>query len=149
MFPMSIKLFTRNILRDVWRTSRALWLKFKYWRTICRLRKVYGKRKIVVAFCVSDIAKWKSQVLYDKLAQTKTYRPIIFVYPYDPDFHRKDSTIELLLEEKVRFFVAKKMEVINVWDSDSNQCVIPHDSRPDIILYQQPWDTPHPFPLPS
>ena len=149
MFPMSIKSFTRNILRDVWRTSRALWLKFKYWRTICRLRKVYGKRKIVVAFCVSEISKWKSQILYEQLAQTDTYHPIIFVYPSPVDFKHKDSSVDALVEEKYRFFENKEMDVINVWDGDSNQCVIPHESRPDIIFYQQPWDTPHPFPLPS
>lgn len=127
----------------------ALLLKYKYWRTICRLRKVYGKRKIVVAFCVSDIAKWKSQAMYEQLAQTGTYRPIIFVYPYAPDFQRNDSTIKEILGNKVRFFSNKKMEVVNVWDSNSKQCVIPEDFRPDIVFYQQPWDTPEPFPLPS
>ena len=126
----------------------ALLLKYKYWCTICRLRKVYGKRKIVVAFCVSDIAKWKSQFLFDQLARTETYRPVIFVYPYDPDFQCKDSTIEELLLTKINFFKEKGMEVVNVWDSDSNKCVIPEDTRPDIVFYQQPWDTP-PFPTPS
>ena len=148
-YIMSIKSFTKNILRDVLRTSHALWLKFKYWRTICRLKRVYGKRKIVVAFCVSDIAKWKSQVLYDQLTQTNTYRPVIFVYPYAPDFQCKDSTIESRLDEMSRFFTNKGMNVVNVWDTASNQCVIPEDLRPDIIFYQQPWDTPNPFPLPT
>ena len=125
----------------------ALLLKYKYWRTICRLRKVYGKRTIVVAFCVSEIAKWKSQSLYDQLAQTETYCPVIFVYPSPLEFDSKDTTIESFLEKKINFFKAKGMEVINVWDSSSHRCVIPETSRPDIVFYQQPWDTP-PFPTP-
>ena len=146
---MSIKSFTRNILRDVWRTSRTLWLKFKYWLTICRLRRVYGKRKIVVAFCVSELSKWKSQILYDQLAQTDIYHPVIFVYPSPVDFKHKDSNVNAFVEEKSLFFKNRKMDVVNIWDSVSNQCVIPHESRPDVIFYQQPWDTPDPFPLPS
>lgn len=126
----------------------ALLLKYKYWRTISQLRKVYSKRKIVVAFCVSDIAKWKSQFLFDQLARTETYRPVIFIYPYAPDFQCKGSTIEELLLTKINFFKAKGMEVVNVWDGSSNKCVIPEDYRPDIVFYQQPWDIP-PFPTPS
>lgn len=125
----------------------ALLLKYKYWRTICRLRKVYGKRKIVVAFCVSEIAKWKSQSLYDQLSLTDTYHPVIFVYPSPLDFNRKESTIDSLLQEKISLFAEKGMNVVDVWDSASMQCVIPEDSRPDIVFYQQPWDTP-PFPTP-
>ncbi len=126
----------------------ALLLKYKYWRTICRLRKVYGKRKIVVAFCVSEIAKWKSQFLYDRLSQTDTYRPVILVYPSPLDFNRKESDVNSLLQDKIKFFAEKGMYVVNVWDCASMQCVIPEDARPDIVFYQQPWDTP-PFPTPS
>lgn len=150
---MSIKSVVRNIIlrvipQNLRRTCSAFLLRFKYWRTISRLRTVYGKRKIVVAFCVSEIAKWKSQSLYDQLAQTETYCPVIFVYPSPLEFDSKDTTIESFLERKIDFFKAKGMEVVNVWDSASNKCVIPEVSRPDIVFYQQPWDTP-PFPTPS
>lgn len=125
----------------------ALLLKYKYWRTICRLRKVYGKCKIVVAFCVSEIAKWKSQSLYDQLSQTDTYHPVIFVYPSPLELLNNSSCIDSLLAEKIRFFTDRGMDVINVWDSTSNRCVIPKVSCPDIVFYQQPWDIP-PFPTP-
>lgn len=129
-------------------TLRALWLKFRYLRTICRLRMIYGKRKIIVAFCVSEISKWKSQTLYDQLAHTDVYHPVIFVYPSPLDI-KQETKIDTLVEEKYRFFADKKMNVVNVWNNVFNQCVIEHESRPDILFYQQPWDTPYPFPLPS
>lgn len=141
-------IFHKIISQDLREYSFALLLKYKYWRTICRLRKVYGKRKIVVAFCVSEITKWKSQSLYAQLAQIETYRPVIFVYPSPLDFNSKDVSVESLLENKIKFFRTKGMAVVNVWDSSSNRCVIPETSRPDIVFYQQPWDTP-PFPTPS
>lgn len=145
----TIKSFFHKITTKAFREyCFALLLKYKYWRIICRLRKVYGKRKIIVAFCVSEIAKWKSQTLYDQLVQTETYRPLIFVYPSLLEIDSKDTTIDSFLERKIDFFKAKGMEVVNVWDSFSNKCVIPEVSRPDIVFYQQPWDTP-PFPTPS
>lgn len=148
---MSIKSIAKSIIHriasDIYGCCTALLLKCKYWRTKCRLRKVYGKRKIVVAFCISEIAKWKSQSLYDLLEKTGAYHPVIFVYPSSLDFNNRDSTVETLLERKMSFFAEKGMAVINVWDCNSNQCVIPKTARPDIVFYQQPWDTP-PFPTP-
>lgn len=150
---MSIKSVVRNIIlgvisQNLRRTCSAFLLRFKYWRTILKLRRVFGKRKIVVAFCVSEIAKWKSQSLYDQLCQTEVYHPVIFVYLSPLDVNGKKEDVDSLLEEKINFFAEKGMDVVNVWDSASNKCVIPEDYRPDIVFYQQPWDTPNPFPLP-
>lgn len=150
---MSIKSVVRNIIlrvipQNLRRTCSAFLLRFKYWHTILKLRRVFGKRKIVVAFCVSEIAKWKSQFLYEQLERTETYCPVVFIYPSSLDFDSKDTPIETLLERKNSFFAEKSMTVINVWDSVSMQCVIPEKYRPDIVFYQQPWDTPNPFPLP-
>lgn len=72
---MSVIFILTSILRDIKKTSQAQLLKFKYSRTMCRLRKAYGSRKIIVAFCVSEIAKWKSQSFYDKLELSDAYRP--------------------------------------------------------------------------
>lgn len=148
---MGIKVFIKSIYCDLKKTAKAQLLKFKYWRTLCRLRKDFGCRKIVVAFCVSEIAKWKAQSLYDRLKGTDDYRPIVFVYLSPLELNREASDIDLLLEEKVKYFQNKGMEVLNIWESTTMTCVIPDDSRPDIIFYQQPWDVSplHPFPSPS
>ena len=127
----------------------ALKLRLRYHCTLRRLRRVYGKRKLVVAFCVSDVAKWKSQSLYEQLALTDTYQPIIFVYPSPFELDSARTEVASLVDDKKRFFADKGMHVISVWDSSSCRCVIPPASRPDILFYQQPWDTPEPFPLPS
>ena len=148
---MDIKTIKKNYkacLRKIRMIRQALLLKCKYFRTIHRLRKVYGKRKIFVAFSVSEIAKWKSQSLYDRLEQSAEYTPIIFVYPSPMEFNIEGVNIDALLKEKVSFFRNKNMRVLNIWDSVSQKCIIPTDCRPDIIFYQQPWDTPL-FPLPT
>lgn len=144
---MSIKSSVLSLLRDIKWTLRALILKVKYQRVISRLRKEYGHRKIVVAFCVSEIAKWKSQKMYEKFQNSDKFHPIIFTYPSFIEIEGGMSAVEASIREKNSFFTDKKMNVINVWDTEYNQCVIPNESRPDIIFYQQPWDTP-PFPLP-
>lgn len=150
---MSLKSFLKAIILKVLPQSLhgygfALLLRLKYVRTICRLRRNYGRRKIVVAFCVSEISKWKSQILYDRLAQTNTYQPVVFVYPSPLDFGHKEFSVEALLDEKYAFFADKDMDVVKTWDVVSNQCILPEEAQPDIIFYQQPWDIP-PFPSPS
>lgn len=145
----SLKYLSRKVLPEDFRVSCfTSLLRFKYKSTIFRLRRVYGRRKIIVAFCVSEIAKWKSQILYDRLANTDNYYPVIFVYPSPLDFGRKEFTLETLLHEKLVYFTNKGMNVVNIWNDVSNQCVIPEESQPDIVFYQQPWDIP-PFPSPS
>ena len=137
----------KSILLDVGRTIKAQILKLKYKKTLLRLRYNYGNRKIVVAFCVSEIAKWKCQSLYDCLEKSERFLPLVYVYPSPLDFNNDSASIGSLLNEKINFFEAKKMQVINVWDTETNKCIIPKSRYADIIFYQQPWDTP-PFPLP-
>ncbi len=144
---MTITNFIKACLRKIGVIDQWILLKLriKYFITLQRLKKAYGKRKIVVAFCVSEVAKWKAQSLYDKLERTEEYTPVIYAYPSPLDFEQ-DVSAELLLEEKIAFFKEKNMRVVSVWDSTAQKCVVPQP-RPDIIFYQQPWDTP-PFPLP-
>lgn len=144
---MSIRKYIKSVLLDIYRTIQALSLKYRYRRNIARLRTVYGTRKIIVAFGVSEVAKWKSQSLYDNLRVTDIYSPIIYVYPSPLESNMKSHEIETSLQSKVSFFKMKNMDVINIWDNVSNKCVIPHNLQPDIIFYQQPWDIP-PFPSP-
>lgn len=136
------------ILSNIKKIVKANLLKFKYWCLIRKLKKESARRKIVVAFCVSEIAKWKSQSLYDRLKETSNYRPVIFIYPSPLDFNNRMSNMHSLLEEKYNYFVSKGMEVVNVWDNTTQKCIIPNNSRPDILFYQQPWDVYNPFPAP-
>lgn len=132
----------KSIIRDILKSARTLLLKFKYQRSLGRIRKKYGNDKIIVAFCVSEIAKWKSQSLYDCLCQSDKYRPVIYIYPSPLDCNDKSANIELSLEEKINYFKSRKMDILNIWDNDTKQCKLPCDSYPDIIFYQQPWDIP-------
>lgn len=136
----------RPIIRDIRRTTKAQILKLKYKRTLSRLRKKYGNQKIDVAFCVSEIAKWKCQSLYDRLAETDKYNPIIFICPTYMESLQEYSKIEPTLKEKIDFFRKKKMNVVGIWDKLENNCIISEELKPDIIFYQQPWDIP---PIPS
>ena len=121
-FIISLKSFIRFILLDIRRSSQAILLKYKYWRTKHRLKKAYGKRKIIVAFAVSEIAKWKYQSLYDYLNQTEAFKPIIFIYPSPLDLNQESSDIDLLLEERINYFKKNQIEVINIWNSIENKC---------------------------
>ena len=137
----------RPIIRDIRQIAKVQLLKLKYKRTLSRLRKKYGNQKIVVAFCVSEIAKWKCQSLYDRLLKTGKYNPIIFICPTNMESLQEYSKVEPALEEKINYFRKKEMNVVDIWDKIENDCIIPEELKPDIIFYQQPWDIP-PFPTP-
>lgn len=145
---MTIRTIIHIIRQDIRKTYKAQSLKLKYRKTLCRLRKQIGQRRIIVAFCVSEIAKWKSMSLYNKLKGTSTYHPVIFIYPSPLELNQEPSNINISLEEKIVYFKNKGLEVVNIWNNDVKKCVIPLENQPDIIFYQQPWDIP-PFPAPT
>ncbi len=130
------------------RIRKIFFLRLKYRLALFRIRRAYGKRKIVVAFSVSNISKWKCQSLYDLLSKSDKYKPVLLVYPSGEDLRCAPKIIQQKLKDIVSFFQSKEMNVVNIWDNDTQRCNIPISYQPDILFYQQPWDSPI-FPFPA
>ena len=130
-----------QLYKDRFLTLKVQIIKWLYWMTLCRLRRQYGKRKIKVGFLVSEIAKWKGQTLYDYLAETNDFEPVIFVHPSGREL--KDSGhINRVIADKIEFFRNNRMAVESIWDENANKCLPAQAIIADMVFYQQPWDIP-------
>lgn len=110
------------LLKFIIKTYRAIYLPI-------RVFQIRRKKVIKVAFILSDLGKWKTEILYNKMLQNKRFEPIILVAPY---IDRDNSGIDVLcsyLERKSYFF--------NILDRGHK---IRDYFRPDIIFYQEPYN---------
>lgn len=139
IIPDSIKMFFKDV--------RILYLRYRYQRTLKYLRKCYGKRKMKIAFFVSELAKWKGQALYDLMARSTTFEPQIIVYLMTVEKGDSHAEQEIAIAAKVDFFRNKGLSVKSLWNVAEQRFMIEKMSDIDICFYQQPWDIP-PAPCP-
>ena len=124
----------------------AYWVRCRYAKTLSRLRKAYGTRKLRVGFLVSEEAKWKGQSVFDLMKDSDRFDPIMLVYPTQKETGQSVAVQKSSVEEKISFFSEHGMNVENIWDYEK-QCHIPLSQiNVDILFYQQTWDLP---PAPS
>lgn len=109
------------------------------WRLVLKLRLTSRKRTIRVCFLINEVAKWKSQSLYDALKADGSFEPIILLTAADRDFQlNKDDRKEKIKNSK-RYFLSYGLNVELAYDFEKDECISPMRYRPDILFYQQPW----------
>lgn len=122
---------------------KAVWIriiKIRYGIVLRRLREMYPDRKVRVGFMVSEIAKWKGQSVYDYMAQSSDFEPIMLVYPSRRELKCENNRMDDLLAEKQDYFQKNGMNVKIIWSSRKNKALPLKDV--DILFYQQQWDIP-------
>ena len=105
-----------------------------YSKIIQRIKNKQGKIKVL--FLVSENSKWKAQSLYDLMAESEKFEPIIALTQITKTHHGKDNTRNEL-KENYDYFSSKKMNVLYAYEN--NKYIDLKDFEPDIIFYQQPW----------
>ncbi len=126
-----------NVFRRVFKSlSMRLWkatvpgiVRRRYAKRLEELRRDFGKRKLRVAFLVSDLAKWKGQSVYDALRADDGFEPFMAVGPADAA-DREDA--QRRAEGLVAQFKARGMRA----------CLADEAGKIDILFYQQPWEIP-------
>lgn len=93
-----------------------------------RVLLVRRKKVIKVAFVLSDLGKWKTELLYKAMRNHFRFEPVILVCPY---LNNKNSGISVLIsylrKKDYHFFqVDRKKKITDI-------------VRPDIIFYQEPY----------
>lgn len=124
----------------VWRIVMAMYAKIGYRRSIRRLRRVYGTRKMRVAFIVSEVAKWKGQSVYDLMSRSDGFDPFMAVIPCAGELQGNGDSIEVKVSDRVKYFKDKQMRVVSAWDGARGRIVDSKTLNADLIFYQQPWD---------
>jgi len=100
-----------------------------YWLTVPRkVRAIQKKQKITVLYIVSEVASWKSELLYQTMLKHPRFNPIIGVSTSRAPWGAKEPLIAYL-----------KSRHYNFYDLDNRAYSI-ESINPDIIFYYKPYD---------
>ena len=143
---MSVKKKIKKLLVPFVQPVMASFVRRRYSQTLSRLRQEYGKRKLRVGFLVSEEAKWKGQSLYDLMQNSNKFAPVILIYPTKAEMKKSIAVQRRSVDTKMDFFRAHDMNVLNIWDYETQSHIPIEKMDVDILFYQQAWDLP---PAPS
>lgn len=126
-------------------------IKFKYDKKALKLASIQknykmiskklkmAKRKINVIFLVYQNSKWKTQSLYDMLANDPNFNVKILLTIADFQiFYTHNERIKIL-EKNYAFFKSRNMDVEYAWNLNSNRPISLEKWNPDIVFYQAPY----------
>ena len=118
----------------------SLFLRFRYACVRRRLKRVRGHRKLRVVFVIGDDCKWKGQMVYEAMLESRFYDPYIAPTVMDLGWIDDEKQPERL--QKCRDFLAgKDNRLLDACDVIEGKAM-PRPLRefsPDIVIYQQPW----------
>lgn len=143
-----IKAFLRNIFpKGLWqKMSEVKWpvlvvvARFHHWRVLQRIRRKIGRgEKLRVAFVESEIAKWKTQSLFDLMKADEHYEPFMLICKRDRDETKGEAEIRRRVNESLSYFRRQGNDCIDALDMDDLNLLNIRKFNPDIIFYQQSW----------
>ena len=104
-----------------------------------RLKTKIKKEPLKVVFYVYDSSRWKSQTIYDLMAEDEHFDPLIVVTKnYAPTTISTGQTKEEVLKV-YDFFKNKNMNVCLGYDLEKETFIPFEEFSPDIIFYSHPW----------
>jgi hypothetical protein len=108
---------------------------FKRYKKI--IKKLQKKKRIRVIFLISENSKWKAQSLFDLMAKSEKFEPIIALTVLN-SVHKGDDITRNNIDEDYNYFKSKGMQVVLAYKDNQFQDL--KYFNPDIVFYQQPWD---------
>ena len=110
-----------------------------YARQITRCHdKLERGERLRVVFLVSELSKWKTQSLFDMMAHSGEFEPLVAISCRgDWQSHPEYKSV---MEDAVKSFRAKGMKYEVVADFTSMKNLPLAKLRPDIVFYEQPYD---------
>ena len=129
---------TRGRLETVKRTLSA---RFRYWRTLHRLRQSTGKEKIRVLFLNSETSKWKCQSVYRKMQDSGVFDPIIGITALGEQAAYCDNELETVFASSESFFDNLGDRHVRTVELNPRRYIDLSEFSPDIVFFPEPWAT--------
>lgn len=114
--------------------EKKISIVFKRYKKI--IKKLAKKKRIRVIFLISENSKWKAQSLFDLMAKSEKFEPIIALTVLK-SVHKGDDITRNNIDEDYNYFKNKGMKVVLAYKN--NQYKNLKSFNPDIVFYQQPW----------
>ena len=130
----------RGLLFRISSIAKILALRMLYAETLRDLRKRIKGRKVRVLFPINEIAKWKLQSVYDLMAQSDRFEPLMALTIAGASWRLKTDEQNTKLMEMKAFFEGKGMSVVVAYDVHLRKVIDFKEFSPDIVFYNQPWE---------
>ena len=128
-----------NFLKNIIKNIKFFLYDVPYKKRINTLSKEIKKRKIRVLFYNDTPAKWGYQSLYDLMAESEFFEPIIVVGVIITVHQGLDNT-RSSIEDNYNFFKSRGMNV--EYGYKNKEYIDFKEFKPDIVFYEQPWGLP-------
>ena len=119
---------------------RVLACRFRYQRILSRIRKRPPSQKIRVLFLNSEPAKWKCQSVYEKMAKTDMFEPLIGITALGNVGLWTDDDLERSFLRSERFFDELGDKHVRVCSLRPRIYDDLRGLKPDIVFFPEPWD---------
>lgn len=106
---------------------------------LSRVRRAYGKRPLRVAFLLSNPSKWKVQSLYDLMAASDKFDPIVVITPMDVEYWASANEKRLAIEKVELFAKGHGIRYELGYDCKTGEYFPLNRFEADIVWYTQPW----------
>ena len=131
-----------KILRAIgdYKASRVVpFVMQNYCQGLSRIRlKANNNEKIRILFLISDASKWKMQTVFDAMAKSERFDPLVAVSQFG--WHESRSAAEATGRQTMQFFKGRGMPVVNACSDELHRAAPLEAFSPDIVFYGQPWD---------
>lgn len=104
-----------------------------------RIKKKFGKEPLKVVFYVYEPCRWKSQSIYDLMAQDERFEPLIVVTKNRLSNQNPNCQSAEDIKNTYQFFKDKNMNVTYGYDIENEQFIPFKNFNPDLIFYSHPW----------
>jgi hypothetical protein len=130
----------RNLCRKLEADKQVPKIQSRYENIVKKLRKQKGKMRVL--FLVNEISKWKAQSLYDLMALSEDFEPVIVLTV--ADIQRKFSLEQKkeIINSNFESFLQKGMNVQIAFDTKRGKAIDLKTFNPSIVFYQQPYNIP-------
>lgn len=129
----------RNLCKEIDSRKETKIIQKRYIKIMQKLRKKKVKK---VLFLINENSKWKAQSLYDLMASSDDFEPVIAITAADVQKNLPNDKKKQIIEDNLKFFKSKKMKVVQAFNPERNKAVDLAEFESDIVFYQQPYAIP-------
>lgn len=140
----SLYALARSKLLRKWRARQARLRASHCLRRLQRELTACPERKIRVAFLVVENQKWSAQSVYDAMAESQRFDPLLLASTHVENTPSGSGRAGLrtALEENIAFAHRRGLRVEPAYDRNTTRFIPLSSYVPDIVFYEQPYGLP-------
>ena len=104
----------------------------------CR-EKLRAGKKLRVLFLVSNCSKWKAQSLYEAMAKSREFDPLLAVTYCDDEVHFSDAELQVRIDADIGYYNRLGDKWTMACDVKARKVFDLRQFEPDIVFFPVPW----------